>query len=256
MKHKIITYGLLFVLTCTALFGQHNFDSIKICHTKDVLTSVKIGEYEVKLTRGQLLSISSNDSAVSYEEKNKTFVIKNLYHGSVLKMQLSNDGVIINVRDTSFVINAPESINLTTSNNENQAEAIYSIGDFSFLLEFNKGKLRKMGMPTTNKYILINLVQIKGIYTWDFSIESSEHRNGVVLTNVFNKPYLLSIRDDKNKVGIRLFAKKKDGVFRELMGQKIYQNNSFSSDQNYKLKYSSIGKLKKGSSSFRLTCEE
>lgn len=256
MKYKTIIYLLFFVQTCTALYGQHNFDSIKICHAKGFLKSVTIGEYEVKLAKGLLQSISSNDNTVRYEVSSKLFVIKNLHHGSFLKMQLVDEGIIINARDTSFIINTPKSINLMGTNNEDETEALYSIGDFSFLLEFNKGKLIKVRIPTTGKYILVNLIQINGVYSWDFSIESTEYQNSVVLTNVFNKPYLLSIRDDKNKVGVRLFAKKKDGVFIELIGQKIYKNNSFSSDKAYKLQYSNSGKLKKRNTSFKLTCEE
>lgn len=37
-------------------------------------------------------------------------------------------------------------------------------------------------------------------------------KNIVILANEYNKPYHLSVRYDNNKVGIRLFANKKDGV--------------------------------------------
>lgn len=53
-----------------------------------------------------------------------------------------------------------------------------------------------------------------------------------------------SVRDDKNKVGIRLFAKRKNGVFRALIGQRLYENFKFASDHAYKLEYTKTGKLK------------
>ncbi len=65
----------------------------------------------------------------------------------------------------------------------------------------------------------------------------------------------MSVNDNNNKVGIRLIAKKKKGFFNFLEGQRIYGENSFSSDDSYKLQYTSNGKLKKKTSKFILTCE-
>jgi hypothetical protein len=256
MKYKIIIPGLILLSTCAMAYSQHNFDSIKICHAKGGLRDIAIGEYEVRIKEGQLSSLLSKDGAVSYEANNKLLVLKNLIKGSSLSLQLSNEGVVVKTKDTSFVLNNPKSINLLSSNDGNEAEVLHSLGDFSFMLKFSNGRLSKMGLPTTGKYIFISFVQDQGIYTWDFSIESSGHRNKVVLTNVFGKPYLLSISDDENKVGIRLLARKKNGVFSDLVGQRVYANGSFVSDNSYKLQYTSDGKLKKKTSKYNLACEE
>jgi hypothetical protein len=170
-------------------------------------------------------------------------------------LQLSNEGVVVNTRDTSFVLSSPQSVSLTTANETNEVQALYSIGDFSFALEFKNNGVNKISFATTGKYIVINLVQVQGIYTWDFAIESINHINKVLLTYVFNKPYLLSVNDDSNKVGIRMLAKKKNGFFNLLEGQRIYGNNSFASDNAYKLQYANGGRLKKQTSKFNLACE-
>lgn len=256
MMNKIVISVVFLLSTCMVAYSQHNFDSVKICHAKGELRSIAIGEYEVRMTGGKLFSLKSEDGAITYEANDRLFIIRNLTKGSSLKMQLSDEGVVLNTRDTTFVLSSPESIRLNSSDGVNTNEALYSIGDFSFMIEFKKGCLSKVSLPTTNKYVVIGLVQVQGKYTWDFSVESSEHRNKVLLTYVFNMPYVLSIHDDKNKVGIRLLAKKKDGLFGELVGQEIYENNTFASDNSYKLQYATDGKLKSRNSKFKLTCDE
>lgn len=256
MMYKIVISVVILLSTCTGAYSQHNFDSVKICHTKGELRSIAIGEYEVRMAGGQFLSLTSEDGAITYEANGRLFIIRNLIKGSFLKVQLSDKGVILNTKDTSFVLSSPESISLNSTDSINAEEALFSIGDFSFMIEFKKGRLSKVSLPTTNKYVVIGLVQVQGKHTWDFSVESSEHRNKVLLTYVFNRPYLLSIHDDKNKVGIRLLAKKKDGFFVELVGQEIYENNAFASDNSYKLQYAKDGQLKSRNSKFKLICEE
>lgn len=232
--------------------SQHDFDSIKICHAKGELKDITIGEYEVQLTEGHLSILSSKDGAISYETKNKLFIVKNLIKGSSLKLQLANEGIIITTRDTSFLLNSPKSIYLTPLVEDGNIEALFSIDDFSFSLEFKNNRLNKISLPTTGKYISINLEQIQGSYIWDFFIEST--RNKVLLTYSFNNPYSLSIFDDKDKVGIRLLTTKKNGLFTLLQGIKVYGKNSFESDKSYKLQYTNSGKLKKNSG-FNLSCQ-
>lgn len=256
MKYKTIISVLILLLANRMAYSQHNFDSIKICHAKGELRSFTIGEYEVKIKGGQLYSLSSNDDAISYEGNSKQLVLKNLIKRSSLKLQLSNEGVAVNARDTSFILYSSKSINLTSPIDDNEVEVLYSLGDFSFMLEFKNGRLSKMSLPTTGKYIVISIVQVQGVYTWDFSIESAEHKNKVALAYVSGTPYLLSINDDKNKVGIRLLAKKKDGFFSDLVGQRVYENSFFVSDNSYKLEYAKGGRLKKKPSKFNLACEE
>lgn len=240
---------------CTSIFGQHNFDSIKVCHSKEgELRNLVIGEYNVDIRNGELYSLSSKDNAVKYESGQTKLTIKNLNKNSFLKLQLSNEGVIVDTRDTSFLLNSPKSVGLSSKGDEG-VEALYSIGDFSFALEFKQDRISKVSFATTGKYLAIELVQIRGTYTWDFTIESTNHTNTVLLTYTFNKPYLLSINDDNNKVGIRLLSKKKDGVFTLLEGQKIYGKNSFSSDNSYNLQYTKRGRLKKNKSGFNLSCQ-
>jgi len=256
MKYKIFIAELILLLICTTVYSQYNFDSIKVCHAKGgELRDITIGEYEIKIQDGELSSFSSKDDAVKYEAGNKLFIIKNLSKGSSLKLQLSDVGVIVNTMDTSFVLSSPKSLSLATSNGTNEVQALYSIGDFSFALEFMNDRVSKISFATTGKYIVINLVQVQNVYTWDFAIESINHINKLLLTHVFNRPYLLSVNDDSNKVGIRLLAKKKNGFFSVLEGQRIYGNNSFASDNSYKLQYASGGKLKKQTSKFNLACE-
>jgi hypothetical protein len=256
MKNKVFITGLALSLICTTVYSQHNFDSIKICHAKGgELRGITIGEYKVKIQNGELSTFSSKDDAITYEAENKLFIIKNLDKGSSLKLQLSNEGVIVNAKDTSIIMNSPHSVNLTTSNGNNEVLALYSVNDFSFALEFKNDRVSKISFPTTGKFIVINLIQVQGVYKWDFAIESAEHLNRLILTYVFDEPYLLSIQDDKNKVGIRLIAKGKNGLFSELVGQRIYGNNSFASDNSYKLQYGNHGRLKKQGSKFNLSCE-
>lgn len=257
MMYKIFIVGLLSLLICGTAVSQYNFDSIKICHAKSgELKDISVGEYEVKINGGQLLSLSSIDEAIKYEAGGKLFTIKNLSNGNYLKLQLSNEGVIISTKDTSFLLHSPQSLGLASSNGTNDVQAVYSISHFSFSLEFKNNKVSKIYLPTPGRYIAFSLVQVQGVYTWDFGIESTNHVNKVLLTYVFNKPYLLSIHDDKNKVGVRLLAKKKNGFFSDLVGQRIYENNSFASDASYRLQYTSDGRLKKKTSNFSLVCEE
>ncbi len=61
----------------------------------------------------------------------------------------------------------------------------------------------------------------------------------------FNNPYSLTIHNDKDGIGIRLLAKKKNGVFTLLQGIRIYGNNSFESDDSYKLQYTNSGRIKR-----------
>ncbi|HLG38312.1 MAG TPA: hypothetical protein VI461_01550 [Chitinophagaceae bacterium] len=256
MRNKIFIIGLCVLFISTAALSQYNFDSIKICHNKDgELKFVDVGEYEVKIQNGVLLSLSSKDDVVKYEEDKKLFTIKNLSKGSFLKVQLSNEGPIINTKDTLFVLSSPGSVQLESSNKASDAQALYSIGDFSFALEFKDNKISRISFASTGKYIAINLVQIKGIYTWDFGIESTSHANMLLMTYVFNKPYLLSINDDSNKVGLRLLSQKKNGIFNLVEGLKIYQNNSFASDKSCELQYANNRRLKSHASKFNLSCE-
>jgi hypothetical protein len=256
MTYKRFITGLLVFSVCIKSFGQHNFDSIKICHAMNgELNNITVGEYEVKINQGQLSSLSSVDQTFDYDADKKLFIVKNLSEGNSYKLQLSGEGVIIVAMDTSFLLSSPKSIGIVNSNGAKDVQTVvYSIRKFSFSLEFKNDKISKIYLLVSGRFITLSLVQIQGKYTWDFGVESANHSNKMILTYAFNKPYLLSIHDDKNKVGIRLMAKKKNGLFSELVGQRIYEDQSFASDNSYKLQYESNGRLKQNNSKFKTGC--
>ena len=213
MTHKPFLLGTIFLLACKVASSQYDFDSVKICHKNEELKDISIGEYQVKLTGGQLSFLSSKDDAVKYEAGKKLFIIKNLVTGASISFQLVNKGVVISTKDTSFVLSLPKSIKIADSVDGNDVEALYAIGGFSFALKFKKDRIDRISVPTTGKYIAISLVQVQSVDTWDFLIESPNHLNKVLLAYSFNNPYSLTIHNDKDGIGIRLLAKKKNGVF-------------------------------------------
>lgn len=255
MNRKFIS-ALILLLSCVTAHTQHNFDSIRICHNNGELRNILIGEYRVEMAAGQLQSLASTDRAISYDASRRLFRISNLLKNSSIAVQLSDTGAVLDTGDTSFVLRPPAPGGTDSAESPSPAVSLFSVGDCSFLAESQEGRLTRVSFPTTNKYVVISLVWIAGKYSWDFTIESAGHRNPVLLTYVSNRPYLLSIQDDTNRVGIRLLAKKKDGIFVELMGQKLYGNNLFASDKSLHLRYSITGRLKGNRSKFNLVCEE
>jgi hypothetical protein len=256
MVNKFFSIGLFVLFISTVTFGQHNFDSIKICHDKEgKLKFIDAGEYKVVMQNGMLLSLSSKDDVINYEESKKLFIIKNLGKGDFFEMRLSREGPVLSTKDTSFLLNSPESVHLEASKGTGKKEALYSLGGFSFVLDFTNNKISRITFASTNKYVVINLVQIGGVYTWDFGIESSKQANKLLLAYAFNKPYLLSVYDDSNKVGVRLFSKKKNGILNLLEGLKKHGSSSFYSDRSYELQYANSGKIKNNASKFDLSCK-
>ena len=236
-------------------FGQYNFNEIKICHSKEgELKNISVGEYEVKINDGALFFFSSNDDVVRYEADEKRFLIRNTGENDSMKLQLTKDGPVLATRDTSLMLNSPAAVRLDSSKGDDVVKTLYSLGNFSFAVEFTNNKISKISFAGTGKFLEINLTQVKKVYTWDVSIESANHANKLLLTSAYNKPYLLSISDDKNKVGVRLTAEKKNGYFNLLEGGRIFGNNSFAPDEGYKLEYAANAKLKKQKSKFNLGC--
>jgi hypothetical protein len=254
MKNKFLALGLVCFLICNKTFSQYNFNSIKICHTKEgELRLVDVGEYKVIMDHGELSSISSKDSLIKYEADSKTFIINNLFEGRSIKLQLTNEGPVLTLKDTIRVINSPKSVMLENSNED--AFCLYSLQGFTFALDFSNNEIRKIQYGGYNKFLVIRIEQIDDVYTWDFLIESSHHANRLTLGSGFNKPNLLAINDDKNKVGVSLYVKKREGLFTILYGERLYENDLFAIDPSYQLKYNKKGRLKKQTSKFDLSCK-
>ncbi|MFN4316152.1 MAG: hypothetical protein ACK4E0_17825 [Chitinophagaceae bacterium] len=244
--------GLL--LTSVSIYGQHNFDSISICHNKQrQLRKIVIGEYDVNIQNGELRSFSSHDNAVKYDFERSKFTIKHLTENSILNLTLSSEGVVLETNDTSILLNSPKSIGLVFDRGDDPY-ALYAIGDFSFGFDFEGGRISKITVGTTGKYIKIDMIAFAGVSSWEFFIESTGHINDLMATFAFGKPELFTISDDENKVGIRLISRKKNGKIRFLEGQKIFGRNNFITELPYRLKYSSGGRLKKNKSRFDLSC--
>src|SRR5688572_6187525 len=116
--------------------AQYNFDKIKICHNeRNELSIINVGEYEVKIQGGKLNSFASNDSAVKYQEPERSFIIKNISNNGDLKLQLTNEGIVLNTNDTTVAISTPQSIHIE-SPDAGQDFVLYALGDFSFALTF------------------------------------------------------------------------------------------------------------------------
>ncbi|MFN4312734.1 MAG: hypothetical protein ACK4E0_00480 [Chitinophagaceae bacterium] len=244
--------GLL--LTSVDAYGQHNFDSIRICHTSQgELRRVVIGEYDVNIQNGELHSFSSHDDAVEYDFGKSKFTIKYLQKNSILGMALSNKGVVLETKDTTILVNFPKSAGLVPNGEEDSLELL-SICHFSFTLDYKNGRISRMTVAVPGKFFIINLTEFEGVYSWNFYVESIDHANALVVTHASGKPNFLSVSDDKNKVGVRLLSRKGGGKITHLDGQEIYGWNAFATNESYRLKYSRKGRLKKSKSRFDLSC--
>lgn len=253
MQCKIIISTIVFSFVHLVIYGQHSFDSIKICHENKKLKEITIGEYHVKLQKGQLHSFVSNDSVLSYEATDKILMIKDFAKANFLRFQLLKNGIQISTKDTSFVLASPNSIGLKTVNGSKETLAIYSMGLYSFSLSFNDNSVTGIHFPIINKFIDIGLDEIKGTYKWGIVIGSEGNRNRLLLSYMYENPSMVDISDSKNKIGIRLVAEKGSGIFTTLYGTRLLGDQTSATKENL-IRYSNKGILRK-STGFNLTCD-
>lgn len=144
--------------------------------------------------------------------------------------------------------------NIGTSIDKSSGGILSSIHGTQFLLAFTNDNIEKISFEFGGKSIVVNLYVLDGLYTWNFTIESPNHTDKLVLTHEFNQPFVLSIDDYQNKVGFRFVAKNRDGQFRWLEALGISADNLYAQNKLYRLKYSEDGKRKNKRTKLVLDC--
>jgi hypothetical protein len=242
---------LFFKVSCMVAISQHNFDSIEICqNSKNELKQIRIGEYSIGFSHMRIDSIFSVDHVISYSALNNQLCIKHTGKMAAATITLTDEGVNISTGDTSLTVLRQFSVGISPET-EN---IIVSLQPFLFDINFKNGMVNSISSVGTGKYIRVNIRSFGNKYEWDILFESLNNSNRVILTSNSGQPYLLAIRDDKNKVGIRLLSKKKNGTFRHIQGLKLFELDRFAIDEHNELEYSKKGRMKNQNSQFTFRC--
>lgn len=255
MNHSIFFIWVLLSLVNLKVTAQNNFDSVRICHSEaGELKEISAGEYRAEFGKGKLQSFTSKDHFIRYDEPGQFFEVKN-QKNDLIKLKLSSDGLIIKTDDTSIAVNSLRSMMFGSLASEEELTILYSIGGFSFDFVFKNDRLQKVSFAVIDRYLSINITEIRSVYTWDFYIESINHVNKLLMVYGLQGPHLFCIDDDHDRIAVRLVSKKKNGVFSSVEGLRLFDNNLFAADRSYKLQYAKNGRLKNRTSNFNLSCE-
>lgn len=230
---KVVFYVLAIITYCPFAMSQFNFDSIKICHAANKeLKQIIVKEYIVTLQKGQLSSFYSQDGIVKYDENNRMLSLKGwiMNKPDSLSIQLTPNGVRFSTASKTTTIHTITSTAIDTS-------TVVNMGSFSFSVLFSRGYFERTWLSFGNKFVIIRIHKDSQGYNWDISTETNTNENVLLFAQSLGKPHFLVLHDDLNKVGIRLFSEKQNGVFNVLQGLKKVTEDKYGSDTDYKLRY-------------------
>jgi hypothetical protein len=258
MRYKSIIVVLMLLSVRVAAIGQADFDSIRICHDKDgALKHITIGEYQVTIDQGKLISFNTKDQLVNYDEARRIMLLKEpgMKPDEFISFQPASNGIIVSTKDKAVTVSSLSALLPGFPGTQADTTILMKIGRIQVPVSFKFNRPYKIDFPFANKYLTMLFGQNEQRHSWDFSLETYPDSSSVVYTTVHNKPYYLTIQDNKTELGVSLNATKKNGVYNKLSGLRKYKPESYGSDNEYILDYTSKGMLKKNRSKFKLDCK-
>lgn len=93
-----------------------------------------------------------------------------------------------------------------------------NMGSVGFPVDFLRGQIKHIWVGNGNKFASIELSMSSAGLSWNISIETNTNEDVFTLSQIERAPYLVSLHDDKNKVGLRLLSSRHNNVFDRIDG--------------------------------------
>jgi hypothetical protein len=258
MNKLIFRFFLVIVVLHTYRgYAQSNFDSVQICHNKEnQIRKLSLGKYHAELENGKLISFSSDDGYVHYDEIKRMFVLKHFDNPDSLKIQLTNKGIVFSRKDSSFTVKDVADTNLVVNKVPGGDHEFFQFGTIGFWMFFNNGIISRITCPFSNKALTIVVKEFPNHnLSWDFSVDGSKtDKSNLIMSYGELNAEFLTIDDFSNKIGVRLFSDRQNGVYNWLEGLIVTSIMGSRSDPNYVLRYSKKGIRRQEKTMFNLTC--
>jgi hypothetical protein len=250
---KVSIYILAILTHCLSVTAQVNFNNIKICHdATKALKQVTVKEHVANILNGHLASFNSKDGAVTYDERDRMLILKEINKDDnqldSISIQLTANGVVFSKRDNTTTVHKIRTVADET------AISIF-VSPISFKVLYDGEKLEKIQIAVAKKNVEIRLHEDAKSYNWNIVIKTDTSGYDLALTQLSGKNYFLELHDDFNKVGLRLWSDKQNGIFNLVQGLRNESKDLFSSDPDHKLFYSKKGILKKNKWKEPVTCD-